>query len=183
MPEKSLVKIIPKPKPKLPGWINFLFWVSVLILVFLIGTFFYLQYQNSLLKEKNNSLQNQINELDVKIKKELKGEVFKISEKIKDFSQILKEHKIISNFFEFLKSISHPRVQFTSLNLNAKNYEVTLRGITENFQVLGEQLLVFKENENIKNLKVFNISLNKEGKVEFSLSFNLTKKIFTPLEN
>jgi len=179
MPEKPLVKIIPKPKPKIPGWLNFLFWLSLLLGFCIIGSFFYFRYQISVLEKKENSLGNQISELEKKIDEDLKKErVAEISEKITYFSKLLKEQKTSSKVFEFLKSVTHPRVQITSLNLDVKNYKMSLEAVTDNFQTLAEQILVLRENQYVQNLEVLNISLTKEGKVEFALNFTLKEEIY-----
>jgi len=179
VPEKPLVKIIPRPKPKIPGWLNFLFWLSLLLGFCVIGSYFYLRYQISALEKKENSLETQISELERKIDEDLKKEgVAEISEKIKYFSKLLKEQKTPSKVFEFLKSVTHPRVQITSLNLDVKNYKMSLEAVTDNFQTLAEQILVLRENQNVQNLEVLNISLTKEGKVEFALNFTLKEEIF-----
>ena len=179
MPEKSLVRIIPKPKPKIPGWLNFLFWLSLVLGFCVIGSFFYFRHQIFTLKEKENSLGRQVSELEKKIEEDLKKEgVAEISEKIKYFSELLKEQKTPSKVFEFLRSVTHPRVQIVSLNFNVKDYKMTLGAVTDNFQTLGEQLLVLRKNQYVQNLEVSNISLNKEGKVEFGLNFTLKEEIY-----
>jgi hypothetical protein len=174
MPKETLVKIIPKPKPEIPSSLKFLFWFSLVLLIALGGVFFYFQKQISALNEKKNTLENQMTTVGTPTQKALEKEIFNTAEKIKDFSKISKEHKIVSKFFEFLESYCHPKVQFTSLNLDTKNYIANLTGNTENFQTLGEQILIFKGNENVKGLKISNVSLGEDGKVKFNLTFNFS---------
>lgn len=177
MPKESLVKIIPKPKPKIPGSVNFLFWFSLILLIFLGGTFFLLQRQISPLKEKSEELEGEMAKTGTQAQKAQEKELSNISEKIKDFSDLFKEHKITSTLFDFLKSSCHPRVQFTSLNLN-KDFSVNLGAKTENFQTLGEQFLVFKENKNVGGLQLSNVFMDREGKVKFNLTFTLSSNFF-----
>jgi len=178
MPKETYVKIIPRPKPKVPVWLNLLLWLSVIILVGVIFSLFYLQNQISSLKEKEKSLEVQIAQFGTKEQKDLEAEIESISSKIKDFADLLRGHKITSEFFELLKSSCHPKVQFTSLDLDAENNRINLTGRAEDFQVLGEQVLIFGESKDIEDIKVSNISLSKEGKVEFKLSFALSPEFF-----
>lgn len=178
MPKEPLVKIIPRPKPKTPLWINFFFWLSLILLVSSVASFFLLQNQTSVLKANKEKIETQIGVVGTQAQKLLEEEILDISEKIRDFSTLFKEHKITSKIFDFLEASCHPKVQFTALDLETKNYTVTLRGRTENFQTLGEQLLILESNKDIKNLELSDISFGREGKVGFGLTFNLTEELF-----
>ena len=47
MPKEDLVKIIPKLKPRTPTYLKFLFWFSLILLVVLVGLYFFLGSQIS----------------------------------------------------------------------------------------------------------------------------------------
>jgi len=99
-------------------------------------------------------------------------------EKIKVFKEIFENHKISSNFFSLLESSCQQNVQLTRLNLATEDSRVSLEGKTESFQSLGEQFLIFRENEKVRDLILSNISLDREGKVNFSLTFSLLSEVF-----
>ncbi|MBZ9572842.1 hypothetical protein KJA17_01465 [Patescibacteria group bacterium] len=178
MAKEPLAKIIPKPKPKVAGWLNFLFYFSIILIIILIAGLLFLKSRISSLEEEKERLESQIAELEGEEEKRLEETILSLGEKIKVFKELLKSHKISSNFLSLLESSCHPRVQFTKLNLDTKNYQVSLEGKTESFQSLGEQLLILRKNENIGILNLSNISLDWEGKVNFSLTFSLVPEVF-----
>jgi hypothetical protein len=112
-----------------------------------------------------------------KEEKDLEATLLNTADKMKDFSKVLSEHKYTSKFFEFLKKYSHPKVQFFSLELNNKNRRVDLSGKAESFHSLGEQILIFRRNKDIQKLRVHNIYLDRDGKVNFSLTFSFSKDL------
>lgn len=178
MPKNPLLKIIPRAKPKVPDWINFLFWFSLILLLAVISISFYLQSQVSFLDKKEEELDNQLTKIETGDVETLEKEVFAVSKKIKDFSRLFKERKVISGIFDFFRSQCHPKVQFATFSLTSENYQVNLNGQTESFRTLGEQVLSFKKNENIKDFQLFNVSFNREGKVVFTVTFSLAEAIF-----
>ncbi len=178
MPKESPIKIIPKPKAKITGWLNILYWLSIILLIVSVVGFFFVKKQISSLEEKSEEVSRQINEVAEEEERNLEKELFAVSRKIKNFLELFEKYKSTTEFFNFLKSSSHPKIRFLTLNLNSENYTVNLEGEAENFQVLGEQFLVLNENENVKDLRLSNTSLNREGKVRFNLSFVLSEELF-----
>lgn len=173
--EEEKVKIIPRPKPKISVFINFLFWFSLILLIVLGGLYFLLHNQVSSLAIEKEEIEEDITLSPGQ--EELKKEMQLMSNKISDFSEIFEEHKITSNFFKFLKTYCHPKVQFMSLRIDNKQTKADLQGETENFRTLGEQILILKQVEFIKGLQVSNISLTQAGKVSFSLTFTFSEEL------
>lgn len=129
-------------------------------------------------EERRGELERQIVELEGEEEKELEEEILFFGEKIRVFKEIFASHKISSNFLSLLESSSHQKVQLTRLNLATEKGLVNLEGKTESFQTLGEQFLIFRENEKMESLILSNISLDKEGKINFSLTFSLLLEVF-----
>lgn len=178
MSKEPFARIIPKPRPKTPFSVNFLFYFAILLVIISIGGFFFLASQISSLEEGREELGRQIVELEGEEEKKIEEEILFFREKIKIFKEIFTNHKISSNFLSLLESSSHQKVQLTSLNLVTENGRVSLQGKTESFQTLGEQFLIFSENEKIEDLILSNISLDKKGKINFSLTFSLLLEVF-----
>jgi len=176
MPKESLVKIIPRPKEKPSRLVNFLFSFSLILILGLLGGYLFLGIQTSSLQDKKQELQREIEKI-ISEREELKEDILRSQDKIEDFKEVFQNHKFASRFFDFLESSCHAKVQFTSLNLGAESSVANLTGKTENFKTLGEQLLVFKGDKNIKGLEVSNISLDQDGKVRFNLTFNFASSL------
>lgn len=178
-------KIIPRPKPKPSRMVNFLFYFSLILIIILIGTYFFLAKEISSLGEKNQGLEEEITKVKEKEIGQAEKEILAAEQRIKIFKELLKEHKITSNFFPFLENLTHPKVQFTRLILNSENYYVTLEGKTENFQFLGEQIFILRAGtvpgqgqSLIKGLNLNSVSLDREGKTQFTLTFSLPPQVF-----
>ena len=172
------LKIIPDQKPELPDWANpaLIFSFAFLLIVGIV--FLLLNWQTAALNSKKEKLAQQITELESQTSnKTLEEQVFEIADKIDDFSRLIKEHKINSRFFDFLRAICHPRVQFTGFNLDVQQNSTQLSGKTENFQILGEQIKVLVENENISNLEIPDISFDENGKILFQIHFLLKENL------
>jgi len=71
MPKEPFARIIPKPKPKTPFSVNFLFYFAVLLVVISIGSFFFLESGISSQKQRKEELGRQIIELEGEEEKEL----------------------------------------------------------------------------------------------------------------
>jgi Tfp pilus assembly protein PilN len=173
---KDLVKIIPKPKPKTPFFVNLIFWLSIILLIGSIALLLSFESKVSKLENQKEALEKELGSAQTEVKT-LEKELREVALKIEDFSKILKEHKHLSEFFNLLKKSTHRKVQFTGLELDTRTLSADLTGKTENFQTLGEQLLILNNREEIKNLEVSNITLSREGTVEFELSFNFSDKL------
>lgn len=175
MIKEKLIEIIPKAKKEISPIVNYLFWSAVALIIILIGLFFFLQNQIFALEKKGGELEKKLTTHGEQEK--LDKEIKITADKIDIFSKLLSEHKITSNFFEFLKTYCHPKVQFFSLDIDAKIFKASINGKTDDFQTLGEQILIFKESGFVNDLQVSNISLDRKGKVGFELSFMFSEKI------
>lgn len=112
----------------------------------------------------------------------LEKEVFNDQKKIKAFPPLLSEHVFSTKFFQFLEEKVHPKVFFSQINLNSKEVKVSLSGQTDNFLTLGQQLLIFEKEPLVESLNLSQISLSKEGKVNFVSDLKLNKEIFKTLK-
>ena len=173
-------ELIPKEKIKASPLISFLFRLSLVLLIILGLCYFGL-------KMKISSLKSQIEETKVKIDKikaeedrETERQVLNYERKIEDFSKLFSKHKITSHFFDFLRESTHPKVRFSelTLDLDTETANLFLMGETENFKTLGEQVLCFQRNKFVKGLDLSNLSLRKEGGVNFNINLSLDPKIF-----
>lgn len=173
-----MVEIIPKPKAKTPPWFNILFYFSIGLLIIAILSFFIL---NQFQKKATFNLQN-LDELLKNTKTQerinLEKELINYQKKTDDFSYLVKNHNLTSKLFDFLENITHPAVYFSSLSFNSENGIVVLRGGTENFQTLGQQLLIFKTEPLIKEVNLSEVSIGREGKINFTFTLSLLSEIF-----
>lgn len=171
-------ELIPKEKLKTPSLVNFLFYSSLALLIILGGVYLGMRIKVSSLKSQIEETKVNVVRIKTEGDKETERQVLGYQKKIKDFSELFNEHKIVSSFLEFLRNSTHLKVSFSELSLNTKTANVLLGGETEDFKTLGEQILYLKGSEFIKGLDLSNLSLGKEGEVQFNIRLFLDPKIF-----
>lgn len=176
--EPEGLKIIPEQKEEAPKWVNYVLFFFV-FLVLALGTFsLILRSKNGSLEAEKISLASQIQALELDPENiASEKELNQVSKKLRDFTTVYENQNLASKFFDFLRKVCHPRVYFTSMDLNLNNFSVVFIGRTEGFQFLGEQLLVLSQREDVKGVEVSGINLEKDGKVSFILNFEFEKEI------
>ena len=138
------MEIIPKEAPKIPPWIDVLFYLSAGLLIFVFISYF-------LVSQSVKASQKAQLEADVKLASEdlksskLKTEILTYQKKINDFSVVINGHLESSNAFGFIESKCHPRVWFSNFSLNPKTGEIAITGEAQNFQALGQQMIIFRD--------------------------------------
>jgi hypothetical protein len=110
----------------------------------------------------------------------LEKNITNYGDKIDTFSVLISNHKLGSQFFSFLKRITHPNVFYQGIDLDIKNNKVTLSGQTESFRTLGQQMSVLGNEEMVSDAQLSDININKEGRIEFSVVISLNPKVFSP---
>ena len=173
--KEDLVKIIPKPKPKMAYNLVFILWISIILLIALLVLVFFFQQRIVSLEHRKENIEQEIKSYEAQT--ELEKKLQATSNKIIAFFDLLKEHKRPTQFNNFLENSCHKQVSFFSLRINTKTNNAVLLGETENLRSLGEQILIFKQSEFVKGLKVFNMALNRQGKVNFNLAITFSNDL------
>jgi hypothetical protein len=178
-----MIEIIPKPTTKKFSWQNFLFYLSIALMIAAILGYFIL---NNIFKKTIQTF----NDLDEKLAKlktpeelNLEKEVLNYSKKIKDFSILINNHLAVSNSFNLLEKLTHPRVWFFDIEVNSKDAKISLSGEAEDFPALGQQLLIFKKEKRIQNVELSKVSLAEGGRIKFELNLSLSPEIFIPFRD
>ena len=171
-------ELIPKEKLKTPSLINFLFYLSLILVIILGVCYFGVKIKNSSIKSQIEEVKLNVSKIKIEGDKETERQVLGYQKKINDFSGLFNKHKIVSSFLGILRNSTHLKVSFSTLVLNTETAQVILGGETENFKTLGEQILYFEGSEFIKGLVLSNLALGKEGDVKFNINFSLDPEIF-----
>lgn len=166
------IEIIPKPAAKLPFWQNALFYFSIAILLLSVFTYFILDFFIQKAEDTSQALEETLTQQKTPQQKSLETKVLGYREKIGDFESLINSHAYSSKFFEFFQRLSHPQIWFSTITLNLKNHDLMIEGLSDSFSVVGQQLIIFQQENLIKKVNLSNLSIGKEGKVEFT--FNLS---------
>ena len=170
------MEIVPKPKPKIPLSKKIVPLLSSLILISLVTSFLILSFFEKKLSSQQEELTKRLQALKTPEEEKLEKEI-KIWEKRLHFLKpLLEEHLFFSRFFPFLESKIHKSVIIKSIKLEPQAGKVSFTAQTDNFQNLGKQLFLLKEDEKISDLNVSKISLTSDGKVQFDISFSFNKE-------
>jgi len=159
-------------------WIDILFYFFIAFFFLTIIFYFVLDIGVSAQRHKIEKLSQDIEKFGTEEQKEIEKQIFDYQKKIAEVSELVKLHKIPSNFFELIEKTTLPEVYFPTVTLSTENFEINLRGQTENLENLAKQLAVLRENENIKDIKRFETKLGEEAKVTFNLTLLLSPELF-----
>ncbi|MBT9132682.1 MAG: hypothetical protein DDT33_01210 [Firmicutes bacterium] len=175
-----MIEIVPKPTPKLPPWLNFLFYFSIFFLISVIFSYFLLGYfKNQAQKEvqkyeKLLALEGVFPAEITLLEKKLKV----LERKIKDFSFLIKEHRFSSKIFPLLQELCHPQVFFSSISFNLAEQKITLNGQAKDFSVFKAQIITFKNEKRIRDFHSTGFSIGEGGIILFDASFLVDPQIF-----
>lgn len=173
-----MVEIIPKKTVKLSYWLNILFYLLFILVIFSIAGYFILNHYLKKSQEVILNLEESLTKEETVENIALEAEILNYQKKIKSFSQLKEQHLKNSKIFNFIQKNCHPRVWFSQFNLSPRNALITLSGTADTFETVGQQILIFKEDPIVENIEMQKISIAEKGGVNFSLSFFLNPEIF-----
>lgn len=146
--------------------------VLILLIAIYFGTLFWV-----------NSIQNNIEEK--KTQKEAILSLSRASEvtetkifasRVRALKTIVEEHTEASKLLEEFDQSTHSAVVLTSFELDLENDTLAVEGTTANFEVLGEQFMLWKnESDFVHDVSLESFKKNNEGRIEFSAVLFLTK--------
>ena len=175
------VSLIPKPAEgtKFTRILNIIFYASLALILASLLIFFLL---NNVVKKSTQFLEEQEKTLiSQRTPEQLASEknVLSFKQKIRDFEFLFGQHRFLSNAFTFLEKLTHPKVWFAVFQLNPQAGQIVLTGQADNFRVLGEQLLILKNDAKIKELNLSGATINPQGKIDFNLRITLDPQVFS----
>ena len=178
------IEIIPKQKIEKKFQISIseiIYYLVVILLITSFLSYFGLDILAKSSQRKLIELKTDISEQETKKVKALEQEVVLKQKKIHVFTGLLDSHKKTSYLFDFLKKNCHEKVVFSRIELDSQAPQTIVSGIASSFRVLGEQIMIFQEQEFIENAELSKASLGKEGGIDFTLKLYLDSQIFQEL--
>lgn len=175
------IDIIPKQEVKQKFVISpfeILYYLVIILLFVTFLSYFIVEISLKRSEQTLDELKTAISTKETKELKALEADVLRSKQQIDIFSHLFASYKKASSFFNFLKQNCHKQVFFSGINLNIEKDALEITGKAENFKVLGEQMLIFQMQDFIDNVSLMSLSMEREGGIEFGLSFSLDAKIF-----
>jgi hypothetical protein len=169
------IEIIPKPKKRF-SWATILFAICIVLLLGLAGTYYYFYQSSDKISQNIRDRENAL--IKTSSEKALEKKIILYEAKINTFAKLLSAHKKPLNIFNFLEEVCHPDVWLSDFELSSTKGMVIVSGKAKSFIALGQQLLIFKEVEYLKNVNLSEISIGEEGGVDFTLQLTFEPQVF-----
>lgn len=148
------------------------FWNLVLYLCLFVFAVFALSYFLLLFYEKKMGKDISVFKASLLRAPEesvLEKEILLAKKQIGDFKFLLSLHIFPAKVFDFFEQNTHPRVWFSEFRVNLQQGIITLEGQADNFEALGQQLLIFEQHEFVDQATVSKVLVGREGDVTFNL--------------
>ncbi len=173
------IEIIPKKVGAKPiTLINILFYFSVILLIVsllsCLALFLLQKNSKKILQETEEKIAAKGTPEEIA----LETRILLYQKKIDDFADLMSFHKSNLKFFTSLESLTHPKIFFSKTDLQISGGKISLSGTTENFEVLGQQFLILKKEDYIKDVNLLKASIGKEGKIEFTFEVSFVAEKF-----
>lgn len=170
------IEIEKKSKVKGPLWLYTLLAVGLGLVLTMAAIYLYFT-------EANKAAAERIGELDSSLQKttqerDLESNILAKRNKIEDFKDILEEHKKVINIFNFLQEKTHPEAWFSDFSFNLGEQTVEVAVSAEDFEAAGQQILILREEDFLKDVKASGIKEVGERGVGFNLFLTFKPQIF-----
>ncbi len=172
------IGLIPKKPTEKPLWQIILLYFSVGFLFMVVLTAIILSYAGSKARAEIAKLDQELNRPKTAAERQLEREVLQAQQRVSSFKSLIEGAKPASKVFELLERTTHPAVVFIKLSFSASDNKISLSGQTDNFQTLGQQLLIFQAEPLIIKSNLDQIGIGKSGSVEFNISLVLNDQLF-----
>lgn len=172
------IEIETKTRERKSSLVKYTLYISVALLIILAASYAFLYYSIHKSKQELNSLQQQVKQQMSEEDKKMQQRITEAQKKLERSEPVIKSHRSVYNFFTTLESVTHPQVMFNQMDLIAKTNKVRLKGTTEDFSTLGQQVKAFQQQQTIKQVKVNSARVEQGGRIGFDLTLVLHSNIF-----
>jgi len=169
------IEFVSKKEKKRGRLINIIFYSALVVFLAFVISYSFFFYAERKIRKEISSVKQGLQRSPAETA--LEDKVLGYQKKIVYFSSILDKHKSVINLFNFLERNTHPGVWFSDFQLNVEKNTLQLLGHTGNFEALAQQINILKEQDLVKNLKIKQVSVSKEGEIDFSFLFTFDDQI------
>lgn len=152
---------------------NFLFTLSIILLIVIILTCFGLWgYKINLNKEIGN-LAQKLEELESQRNPELETNFTELKEKVESFKSILAKRVYFLNTLKMLEELTLTQVHYVDFGADLKEVTISLGIQAISYNILAKQIAVFEDDPRIKEVDFSKVGLEKSGWVSSELDIKL----------
>ena len=170
-----VIEIIPKKaERKSINLIGTIFYFSVILLLSILLISLLLLVLQLTLSRNISNVKAKIDSVATTEDLVLERKVTLAQKKINDFTFLLANRESNEKFFAAFEQLAHPKIFFSEIDLQLSKGKATLSGKTDNFEILGQQFLIFEKENYVKNVALLKSAVEKDGKISFTMevSFN-----------
>ncbi len=181
MPDQNGLQLLPETRRKIeiniPGENRLIYagtTVLVLILVLVIGLYFY----RDALRTKRDVLDSSIVNLEKGRDKKVEANLLTLSKQLSLISTLLDSHVIWSRALGKVENLLQPQVQFLSFSAAVSDNRFEFKALANNYTVVARQIAAFVSDDSIKDITLTNVHILTSGKLEFSIKLDFDKNKF-----
>jgi|SRR3989344_7599187 len=174
-----MVELIPKKEQK-PIFGQVFFLIVSLAALFVVATaFFVFQQLDRNAREVRGVLEKRLQDIQP-IEEALVAQLQEYKKKTEMLRIVLGERRNTLAFFRLLEDMSHPGVVFGALKGDVGTGTFVLTGEAQNFFVLEQQRLVWREREEF-DFVLRDVQLGQGGRSNFAVDFVVKPEILDPI--
>lgn len=140
-------------------------------LVLVGGIYGGLRWHKNQLENKEEDLNAKMNELNKESRKPIINEALSFKNRANEAEKLLLNHKRWDEVFSLLEDITIPEVQYSQFSGDFEKKEINLELTTPSFKRTSQQILVYREVEEIEG---FEFTPPKKSETGVSMNVNLT---------
>ena len=173
--KESIIDVNLMPSQKKEIKINYKTKITSLIIIFVVclllfgGIFIWLSMETNRYMDKVKSFDNLIEDVKKQAAdlEEIKQQSDILKSHLEKLSQIIAGHSQTNKIFNYIEENTVPGIYYSVMSLEAGQNLLSLSGEALDYTQAAKQILAFKEDkQNIKNVNIVSLSLEKEKNTE-----------------
>ena len=171
------IEFIPKPVSRKINIADYAFYSAIVLILAAVSLFLISLYAIKMANKTIDELKAGLVQEKTAERQDLERKIIAYQQKIGDFAKIINAHYLPSKLFTNIEDLTHPKLYFTNIAFSAKEMTVKFSGQTDNFESLGQQILVLKSYPMIKSYSLLAAGLGKDEGIAFVLDVIFDPKI------
>jgi len=130
------------------------------------------------LDKKIKTLDAEIDKLNQSFTQSQVDNFIKFYSQLSNLKILLNNHIFGSNILKFLEENSLKNLTYTGLDLDVSRKETKLSGTISSYELLAQQLEIFRQSPLVKEVFLKNSRKNDRGEIDFEVTLVLAKDLF-----
>jgi hypothetical protein len=133
-------------------------------------------------ESQNVKLSESVARVEKNFEPTLLTELLRLDKKLTVANQLLRNHRAMSPFFDFLEASTLPSVRFSKIDFSFADDgtpKVTLSGEGDSYRSIAQQSQIWSGNQYIKNHIFSNFVLTAKGRIAYDLIFYVSPEVFS----